>query len=266
MESKFCVVQPSEQAQIVESLFRGKRAPRPVFAFVYGLPGAGKTSIIERFLHEYGLLPETVVRLVVDDVVHQLTGFKAEIDATSDRDERRAIYSKYRACADRVQEAALYRALAEGFNVVYETTGASISSKLREVDVAKRRGYYTVLLYPFITPALSKERIRARPAQVSGATDAYIDDAFQSAQRNLVGTWANVVDEIIVYDNSVAGSATTAPVVLRYKRVIDAQGRAAIERICGECRSAVYEHAVSEFRDWLHLQCPVCNGGNVPAS
>ena len=278
-----CLMTADEQKQVFRSFFENKEPPRPLFVFVYGLPGAGKSSIIARFLRERHIPMSNVIRLIIDGIVDASLGFRAEIKAvdkeekmaalteeTVDKAEleenfaarRRRIYARYReGAADFLFDTILDRAMLGRFHIVYETTGSNIGSKLMEMDQARRLGYRTVILYPFITPDISWKRIAERrktTGEVGGASRDFIQNAFGAAQLSLINTWAQQVDEIIIYDNISAPSVDEAKMVFHYQRRISPSGETTVTAQCPQCESVLFRDAVPAFAQWLKVQCKEC--------
>lgn len=272
-----CPVTVEELEQAVSSLFVDKMPYRPTLMLAYGPPGSGKSTMIDVFLRERGIEPQHTIFLAVDSLVTAFPEYQRDLAQLAPRPtwstrrsesevktalpewraKRLAIYNQFRVCAGNYAFAdALDRALVNRFDIVYETTGANISATPYQIDRARRLGYRTAILYPFVPLAVSIERVLAREQKTGqvGALPDFIAQAFVRAQENLIPL-ASEVDEVDLYDNT----QPTPVLLFRFRRRYTF-GSTTVDGECFHCDSPTFAQLTPPLRDWIHRFCPRCEG------
>jgi predicted ABC-type ATPase len=273
---------------IVESFFKNKKPFSPYFIVTYGPPGSGKTSIVRRFLQQEGLKMEQTIWTLVDDVVAALPEFQVkmtelvenakitskeskhpvdDLDTLSKNEaalnkKKSDLYQKYRPTGDVGSNQIMNRALASRFNIIYETTGASVGWTIGILENAIRHGYRIVVLYPFVPRSTLETRLQHRSSTTlqAQAPSSFIDYAFTNAQNN-ISQLSHHVDQIIIYNNGPETKEGQEPeMVLNWNRVIDSsKGGVYFETSCPRCDNGVYRLANDQLKNWMVSECKNCS-------
>jgi len=247
-----------ELQALVEHAFRGKEPHKPTFVLSYGPPGSGKTYVIERVLPE--LDPKKTVFALVDEWVWQFPAFQHELkeanstitDSAALEETRRNLYYKYRALADVVNDAVIYRALAERFDVVFETTGNRLTWSLPFLDKAQRQGYHTLALYPWAPASVLRTRVAERAARRKQWLTQFPAESIENAQNNLIQL-SRKADRILIYDNSREGAPLQ---VMDFRHLYQSLDRGEqFITVCPSCRTKIFTEASGLLKAWLRQQC-----------
>jgi hypothetical protein len=214
--------------QIVDSFFQGKRPTPPLFVLTYGAPASGKTELVNRLLQDLRINPDTVISVLVDDVIEKIPEYREEVasivqsGSVDDQHLQKLLtdaYFKYRQqIGDVLSDSILYRSMALKYNIVWETTGLDISWALKTLMEARRNGYLLIAMYPFVKEEQLLERAHKRSKTSQNPrrpSDERIKKNVIEAQKNFAKI-ASVVDRAFVYDNS--GSQQDLGVLLELDR------------------------------------------------
>lgn len=220
--------------QYIEKELSGKTPQQsPTFYITYGPPASGKGGIMKKVLEKDNVHPDSLINVVVDDIVTSTPGYTEERDRLllegATKKQMQDLYWGNRNSADSISTALLNTALLDRFNISWETTGKTIGWTVREIKRIQRQNYDTVVVYPWV-PVYSK--INGKPGfrsaeelkkicdglpedtglldraqwreqcrgQEAAPSEQIINDA-EFAQKNIIRL-LNIVDKIYLYDNS----------------------------------------------------------------
>lgn len=128
---------------------RGSAKPSgaPIALFMAGIPGAGKTEFLDRFI---GVAPQDVfVRIDLDTIVTKIQGYSPEK------------YYDFRGAANPILERVLDKALKKGLNFALDGTFAH-KNAVSNIGRALDHGFMVVLFYIYQDPKVAWEVTKAR--------------------------------------------------------------------------------------------------------
>lgn len=223
--------------EFIQQEFKNKLPQQlPTFYITYGPPASGKGGIMKKVLEKDNVESNTIINVVIDDIVMSTPGYKEERDRLlsegASKDEMQRLYWSTRKIADSISDALLNTALLGRYNISWETNGRTIAWIVKEVKRIQRQNYNTVVVYPWVpiysrmpdgklgsydTNELSKmcppntlvtgtgllDRAVWRQecfGQEAAPEKQIVNDAML-AQENIVKL-LDIVDKIYLYDNS----------------------------------------------------------------
>jgi AAA domain-containing protein len=187
-----------------ERAFAGKIRPPAgprYFIVAYGPPASGKSSILRYLAEQDGrigaITEQNTVSVNVDDIFQGgETGARyaeyrqrvLEKSAPANRKiNAQRLYNSYRWIADQISDLILSRALNDGYNIIWETTGQSTWPR-SEISRVGRYRYNTVVVYPLVRTGdlIARAAQREKETGQEPAPESVIRAAVGSAQANLV--------------------------------------------------------------------------------
>ena len=224
--------------EYVQKEFKGKVPQQlPSFYITYGPPASGKGGIMKKVMERDNVSQDTVIDVVIDDIVMSTPGYKEERDkliaSSADKQKLQDLYWSTRKVADNISDALLNTALLGKYNIVWETNGRTIAWTIKEIKRIQHQNYNTVVVYPWVpiyskingqlgtyTPEQLKNTCPHQKQILPGGTglldravwrevcfgqeaapaDQIIRDA-KLAQNNIIKL-LNIVDKVYLYDNS----------------------------------------------------------------
>eukprot|EP00742_Colponemidia_sp_Colp-10_P015390 GILJ01017556.1.p1 GENE.GILJ01017556.1~~GILJ01017556.1.p1 ORF type:complete len:261 (+),score=24.59 GILJ01017556.1:118-900(+) len=212
-DDQVCQLQPGYIHDVVDFVFRGKSPIKKYAIIAYGATGSGKSFVVNTLIrHELHMTDAQrdahCVNILVDDLVENITMFHQQPDK---------LYFPCRKEVDDLSNLILKRAVAEGLNVVYETTGRSVSWLIGDLRFFQRHGYEIVLAYPLVDYPILIDRLQRRNNQGSRTVDIQsIPQAIQLAKDNIKHVMP-FIDTMLVYNNNNHDEPT---VVIRVDNVV----------------------------------------------
>ncbi len=141
------------------------------FLISYGPPGSGKSDVLSvlRKNHKLdpGLSSQNTISVNVDDTFQkgplgkEYKKVQAAIQHRGSKYTQR-LYTYYRWVADQVADSILNLALLGNYNVLWETTGETITWTRREIARIRELGYIVVLVYPLVGLTELQKRLTLR--------------------------------------------------------------------------------------------------------
>jgi predicted ABC-type ATPase len=157
----------------------------------------------------------------LDRIIADLPGFQADIKTGIDRKQ---IYQKWRSVGMEVMDNMIRQAALIPCNIMFETTGYSVSWTIPLIRQLISHGYHIVLMFPLVQERELVRRAEARekstgqiaaPAYsttINGKTIPGIIEIYEKASKNLAYL-IPMIDELFLIDNNGA-SAEEAKIIL----------------------------------------------------
>lgn len=133
---------------IRETRKNGKSSESPVAIFMAGIPGAGKTEFLDRFLATGGV-EDQFVRIDLDSIVSKIKGYSPEK------------YYDFRAAANPILEQVLDKALKKKMDFALDGT-FSHKNGIENIQRALSHGFSVVLFYIYQDPIIAWRVTKAR--------------------------------------------------------------------------------------------------------
>lgn len=208
----------------------------PTFYITYGPPASGKGGIMKKVLEKDNIDANTLINVVIDDIVISTPGYKEERDRLiaegASKQDMQQLYWNTRKSADSISDALLNTALLGRYNIAWETNGRTIAWTVKEIKRIQRQNYDTVAVYPWVpiyskingklvsrsidelqqmcppnqtlvgeTGLLDRAKWREACFNQEAAPDSQIINDASLAQKNIVKL-LDIVDKVYLYDNS----------------------------------------------------------------
>lgn len=202
--------------RIIAETFVGKTPLRPVFYIKYGPPASGKSSIMRHVLDKDSIPEHSLVTVDVDAIMARSTEYTEELEGLiaqgAGESKLQSHYKHWRVQADLISDEILNKAISDGYNIAWETTGNTIAWTVRVIRNVLSKGYRVVVVYPLVPTSILVERGVKRTMQVM-APVSQISDMAVNAARNIKRLLPHV-DGIYVYDNT----GTKATIIIEVER------------------------------------------------
>jgi hypothetical protein len=118
---------------------------------------------------------------------------------------KQALYFAYRTTlyGDEISTHILDDAIAKKYNIAWETTGRKPDYIIQELQKARRAGYRTVCIYPFVLEQQLVDRIEKREEETGqlSAPVEWVREITKVAQNNIKYI-IKYVDKLYIYDNT----------------------------------------------------------------
>lgn len=204
---------------IIEEMYRrAADVPNDYQAVIAGgLPGAGKTTVLE---HKAGIDRSRFLTINPDDVKAEMArrGMIPEVDGLSPMEASDLAHEESSYIAKRLA----FRAQAEGKNIIWDVTMSSLASAQRRIQDLRNNGYTHVEgifvdLPPEVSARRADNRHRADEEKYRAGTGeggrfipaegilARSDHKWGSLNRRIFEAIKHDLDAWLVYDNSVDG-------------------------------------------------------------
>ena len=200
-----------------DKYIRDKEPIKPVFVIKYGPPASGKNSLLS-LLYKYipSLQDENVtVDADLDRIIADLPGFQDDLKVAPE--DRLQIYQKWRSVGMEVMDNMIRRAALIPCNIIFETTGYSVSWTVPLIRQLISQGYHIVLMFPLVQEkelvrrAELREKLTGQIAAptystvINGKTIPGIIDMNDKAAKNLAFL-IPMIDELFLIDNNGSSS------------------------------------------------------------
>jgi predicted ABC-type ATPase len=187
------------------SVFKNISPVERHFIITYGPPASGKSSVNKLLFDNdtYNIPSKTVSFINVDNIIQLHPDYVRSreilINSNASHEELSRLYDLYRSKADIISDRLLDKALLDGYNIIWETTGQYITWTVKEIERIKRHGYKIWLAYPLVSRAGLKKRLEKRKIEQQSVQN--IDVYIKAAGANLI-TLVDFVDRLILIDNT----------------------------------------------------------------
>ena len=186
----------------IKEQLKNKNPVRPIFAVLYGPPGSGKSTILDKIHAEektYRLRRDETIHVDVDHIVAAFPSYAPELEAACTTALKDGVYAKYRMQADVFSQRLLDTSLFHHYSVAWETMGRKVDWTTQELDRIRRLGYHMMAIYPFVSSMeLLAKRVAERKTQ-HGASD--IEEIWRRSKSNFAKILP-FLDQVVIFDNS----------------------------------------------------------------
>jgi predicted ABC-type ATPase len=230
----------------VKAKLQNKHSVQPTFAVLYGPPGSGKSTILNKIYEQektYRLRRDETVHVDVDTIVTSFPSYAPELEAASTTTLKDGVYAKYRQLADVFSQRLLDTSLFHRHSVAWETMGRTVDWTMEELNRIRRLGYHMMVIYPFISSVeLLKKRVAERKTQ-HGASN--IEEIWKRSKSNFAKILP-FLDQIVIFDNS----SSTECVMLELRK----EGNKWITKKCPSCACNAELHSNVCISTQTHLR------------
>jgi predicted ABC-type ATPase len=256
----------------------------PKLIITYGPPASGKGYITEHLLMtQLKLTHASTIEINIDSIVSKLSGYIKEVqnciqyyssvkytkDIKMEQMKKCSdIYNKYRfnalpnstETADDSTKKILLTALDKKLNIIYETTGNSITWTIDPViHEAKKNNYEIIIIYPIVDNEIIKRRLLSR-AKKEGRylSPSIVNEMVEKSQKNIKDLLP-YCNEILVYDNN----CTPKLIADIYNKAGVIQAKCVDDNQLYEFLDSKQDEFVKFIDDMCHRKAQV--GGNKPS-
>jgi predicted ABC-type ATPase len=207
-------VSERQKNELISKLIRNKKPVTKYFIIKYGPPASGKGGIMKQLLPYLHISDNSLITVEIDSILAELPQY---VDAVhdirsdsnlSEEQKQTALGNVYwstrkGAGGDQVSDDLLNEALMKGYNVAWETTGATVAWTIKEIKRISKMGYTVVIAYPIVPTStlISRSKIREKSTGQLAAPAKQIESDVEKSATN-VTKLLPYVDKLIIYDNS----------------------------------------------------------------